>query len=476
MPQTLFETAIGLEIHAQLLTQSKLFCGDSADYGGEPNTHLSATSLAYPGTLPRLNKKAVELALRLGLALGCDINRKSYFERKNYFYPDLSKGYQITQNALPLCSGGALPIVYDGKEKKIALERIHLEEDTAKSFHDKEFTSIDYNRAGVALAEIVSEPVITSAEEAAAALAMIRRIVRHLDVCDGNMEEGSLRCDANVSVKKKGDSTPGTKIEIKNLNSVSFLKQAVDFEVARLSEMLEKGEEIIPETRGYDPDTKRTFHLRTKENPDYRFLAEPDLPPLVITDHMVKAAKEHLKPLPHLVEKQMTEKLGISEQAAALITGNAEMLSVFERAVKKADAASVANWLVGPVRQYLNQEGPEAIQRLQPEMVSALAQLTHSGKVSFFVAAEKIFPQMIETGNKDAFEIAEAKGLFQVTDSDTLNRWVDEVLERLPRQVSNYKNGKKNLLGFFLGEVRKLSQGKADMKMVTSIITEKLNN
>lgn len=478
MPQNIYEPVIGLEIHAQLLTKSKLFCGDSTVFGDEPNTHISAISLAHPGTLPVLNEKVVELAVKLGTALGCKINRENYFARKNYFYPDLPKGYQISQHTVPICSGGHIPVILNGEEKQVELNRIHIEEDAGKSIHDAdpESTCIDLNRAGTPLVEIVTEPVISSADEAYECLSMIRRIVRHLKVCDGNMEEGSLRCDANVSVRKKGDTILGTKVEVKNLNSIRNVKRAINFEIDRLIGILESGGSVIQQTRSFDADSGTTEALRSKEEAnDYRYFPDPDLPPVVITEKMAESVQRSLPQLPHVREREMVVQFGISRDAASLICDDEKLSLLFDESIKITKNMGVlANWLIGPVKSYLNENPNADLNKLQSKKIASLADLTAGGHVAFATAASRIFPEMLNS-EEDSFAIAKRLNLIQTNDEGLLSDWIDDVLNKMPEKVLEYKKGKRNLVGMFAGEVKKISKGKADMKAAINIITEKLN-
>lgn len=477
MPQTQYEPVIGLEIHAQLLTKSKLFCGDSIEFGSEPNTHISAVSLAYPGTLPVLNKEAIQLAVKLGLALGCTINETSIFDRKNYFYPDLPKGYQISQNAIPVCSGGAIPIVIDGIEKKILLNRIHIEEDAGKSIHDdgNDYTMIDLNRAGTPLVEIVTEPVISSAKEAYECLAMIRKIVRFLGVCDGNMEEGSLRCDANISVRKKGETKLGTKVEVKNLNSVRNVRRAITFEIERLTALLSSGELVEQQTRNFDADTGTTSALRTKEEAnDYRYFPDPDLSLMKISEEEISSIHNSLKPLPHEIEKKMIAQYAIPGEAASIICDDVDLIELFDVGILHTNnLQAYANWLIGPVKSHFNEFGSNE-GSITPEKIASLADLTAGGAVAFAVAASRIFPEVLKSED-DALVIAKRLNLVQTNDTELLSEWIDKVIDSMPEKVNEYRKGKKNLVGLFAGEVKKLSKGKADMKTTISLITEKLN-
>ncbi len=479
MPQNGFDTVIGLEIHAQLLTKSKLFCGDSTVFGDTPNSHVSAVSLAHPGTLPVLNKEAVKLAIKLGVALDCTINQYNYFARKHYFYPDLPNGYQISQNAAPICAGGAIPIVTAAGIRHIALNRIHLENDAGKSIHDAdpENTLIDLNRAGTALVEIVTEPVISSPEEASACLAMVRSIVRHLGVCDGNMEEGSLRCDVNISVRKKGDSRLGTKVEIKNLNSVRNVKRAATYEETRLTRMIENGEEVLQQTRNFDADTGITTALRTKEEAnDYRYFPDPDLPPIIVTSEEIEEIRKSLPLLPHEIAQQLTHKYGLGQEASSIISGDDLLYHLFESAsMLTGQHAALANWLIGPLKSLINEKGASSIEGITAPKLVSLAELTTQNSVSFANAAAKILPEMLSGNEDDALTIARKLNLLQVNDTDALNEWIDQVLARFPEKVLEYQKGKKSLTGFFAGEVKKLSKGKADIKSAMEILSQKLN-
>lgn len=475
-----YEPVIGLEIHAQLLTRSKLFCGDRAAFGDEPNSHVSAISLAHPGTLPRLNEEAVSLAIKLGLALKCEINRKNYFARKNYFYPDLPKGYQVTQHTMPICTGGKIPVFINGMMREISLHHIHLEEDAGKSIHDADpqYTCIDLNRTGVALVEIVTEPDIYSAAEAYECVTMIRKIVRHLGVCDGNMEEGSLRCDANISLRKKGDKKLGTKVEVKNLNSIRNVKRAIEYEIKRLTSILERGESVTQQTRSFNADEGTTFALRTKEEAnDYRYFPEPDLPPVHVSEDQLKKILSGMPMLPHEWQSFLIEKYNLAEATAAVISDDGILLKLFREAAKDTKhRTALANWLIGPVLSCLNDHNSEEIdlQKLSKQ-VASLADITATGQVAFAVAANQIFPEIIGSGD-EPLKIAKQKNLLQVKDENALEQWIEEVINNMPDKVNEYKKGKKNLLALFAGEVKKASKGKADMKQVMNLLKEKLND
>jgi aspartyl-tRNA(Asn)/glutamyl-tRNA(Gln) amidotransferase subunit B len=475
-----YEAVIGLEVHTQLLTKSKLFCGDSNEFGNPPNTNVSAISLAHPGTLPKMNEKAVELAIKLGLAFNCDIVRDNYFARKNYFYPDLPKGYQISQHTTPICKNGTVTISIGDEEKKIQLNRIHLEEDAGKSIHDvdENFTCIDLNRAGVPLLEIVSEPDIHSSEEAFAYVTEIRKMVRHLDVCDGNMEEGSMRCDANVSVRLKGETKLGTKVEVKNLNSIRNVKKAIDFEINRLINLLENGEEVRQETRSFDAGDGTTFSLRSKEEAnDYRYFPEPDLAPFLISEEQITSIKEAMPELPLALEKRLINEYSLSGEAAKIIAGDRKTAEWFSEITEHTkNYKAVSNWIIGPVKSFLNERNIEIEKFSIPAKTMArLADIVEEGKVSFGIAAAKVFPVLIDFPEKDPLQVSKELNVLQEKNDDTLQSWIDEVLSSMPEKVSEYKKGKKNLAGLFAGEVKKKSKGKADMKAVMELLNHKLN-
>ncbi|MEO8860326.1 MAG: Asp-tRNA(Asn)/Glu-tRNA(Gln) amidotransferase subunit GatB [Ginsengibacter sp.] len=475
-----YEVVIGLEVHTQLLTRSKLFCGDSTTFGNAPNTNISAISLAHPGTLPVMNKKAIDYAISLGLALNCDIVRNNYFARKNYFYPDLPKGYQVTQHTTPICKNGYVSINVDGKQRDILLNRIHLEEDAGKSIHDADenYTSIDLNRAGVPLLEIVSEPDMHSAEEAFAYVTEIRKIVRYLQICDGNMEEGSMRCDANISIRLHGEKTLGTKVEVKNLNSIRNVKRAIEFETNRLIHLIENGEKVIQQTRSFDASNGTTFSLRTKEEAnDYRYFPEPDLAPFFISDEKIESIKKSLPELPAALEKKFIEEYSLPLSDAKVLCDDRETASLFTNIIAHTkNYKSAANWILGPIKSYLN-EGNMAIEKVpvSAKTFAELIEIVDEGSVSFGIASTKIFPALLQQPEKEPMQIAKELNVLQEKNDDFLNRWVDEVLEKMPEKVSEYKKGKKSLIGLFSGEVKKISKGKADMQAVSKILNQKLN-
>jgi aspartyl-tRNA(Asn)/glutamyl-tRNA(Gln) amidotransferase subunit B len=427
-----------------------------------------------------MNEKAIELAVKLGLAFNCDIVRDNYFARKNYFYPDLPKGYQVTQHTTPICKNGTIPIKINGKEKKVLLNRIHLEEDAGKSIHDvdENYTCIDLNRAGVPLLEIVSEPDLFSSDEAFAYVTEIRKMVRHLGVCDGNMEEGSMRCDANVSVRLKGEKKLGTKVEVKNLNSIRNVKKAIDYEIERLIGLLEKGEEVLQQTRSFDADNGTTFSLRSKEEAnDYRYFPEPDLAPFSITEEQIETIRLSMPELPEQLEARLKLKFSLSDEAAKVIADDRETTSFFESVIQNTEHhKAVANWIIGPLRSYLNENNLDIVRfTVKPKTMARLVNIVEDGQVSFGIAASRIFPELIHAPNKDPLDIAKELNLIQEKNNDALHLWIDEVLASMPDKVQEYRKGKKYLMGLFAGEVKKKSRGKADMQSVIKIINQKLN-
>jgi len=476
-----YEIVVGLEVHAQLLTKSKLFCGDSTAFGAEPNTHISPITLGHPGTLPVLNKKAVEFAIKIGLACNCEIERVNYFARKNYFYPDLPKGYQISQHTTPVCKGGFVEINAADGRRKIQLNRIHLEEDAGKSIHDidLENTCLDYNRAGVALVEIVTEPCIRSGDEASIYLTELRKLLRFLEICDGNMEEGSMRCDANVSIRRKRETKLGTKVEVKNLNSIRNVKRAIEYEAKRMIEEVEKGAKIIQQTRSFDAVTGTTFAMRTKEEAnDYRYFADPDLPPFHITDSFLQAVRETIPALPEELVTKYTAILKLSEYDARVICDDKETVDYFEQLIKITDNyKAAANWLLGPVKSYLNENSISIDQLSVPaKKLAQLIQLVDDGKTNFSIASSRILPELIKRPGEDPLQIATSMNLLQSSDADEVALWVQQALAKMPDKVEEYKKGKKGLMGLFVGEVKKISKGKADPRLANQLLLEKLEN
>lgn len=478
--QSVYEIVVGLEVHAQLMTRTKLFCGDSIAYGAEPNTQVSPITLAHPGSLPRMNKKAIEYAIRMGLACHCEIEKQNYFARKNYFYPDLPKGYQISQHTTPICKGGYVTIRTGDNEKKIRLNRIHLEEDAGKSIHDAdpENTCVDYNRAGTPLIEIVSEPDIRTADETYAYLTELRKLVRYLGVCDGNMEEGSLRCDVNISVRKKGDTRLGTKVEIKNLNSIRHAKRAVESEAQRLIGLMEKGEAIIQQTRSFDANSGTSFAIRDKEDADdYRYFADPDLTPFHLEDAFIETIRKSIPALQEERIKKYVSAWNLPEYDAAVITEEREMADYFEAVVNHTNNyKAAANWILGPVKSWLNEHNGEITEfPISPDKTAAIVNLVDEGLISFSVASTKLLSWLLNNPGIDPKQAAEEQNLIQQSDVSALEPLINEVLLKFPEKVTEYKKGKKGVLALFVGEVMKRSKGKADPKVTNKLILEKLN-
>ncbi|WP_153800226.1 Asp-tRNA(Asn)/Glu-tRNA(Gln) amidotransferase subunit GatB [Foetidibacter luteolus] len=473
-----YEAVIGLEVHAQLQTESKLFCGDSAAFGGSPNTHVSAITLGHPGTLPKTNKKAVELAIRIGLACNCEIERYNYFARKNYFYPDLPKGYQVSQHTAPICKGGHVAIHTAEGKRNVQLNRIHMEEDAGKSIHDIDDnnTCVDYNRAGVPLVEIVTEPDLKSADEAYQYITELRKLVRWIEVCDGNMEEGSLRCDANVSIRLKGETKLGTKVEVKNLNSIRNVKKAIEYEIERMINVVESGGVIVQQTRSFDAATDTTFAIRDKEEAnDYRYFPEPDLPPFYLTDEFIEGIRQKLPALPEQLSLHY-QQLGLGEYDAQQLCLEKETADYFNAVIQlTTNYKAAANWMNGPIRHYLHEHKLHIADfSLAPQRLAEMIQLVDEGKINFSAASSKLMPALLATGSAPALETATALNLLQVSDSSEITGWVDAVINKMPDKVAEYKKGKKGLIGLFVGEVKKISKGKADPKVVTGLLEEKL--
>ncbi len=500
MEQNEYEIVVGLEVHAQLLTKSKLFCGDSIAYGAAPNTHVSPITLGHPGTLPKMNRKAIEFAIKMGLACHSEIEMQNYFARKNYFYPDLPKGYQVSQHTTPICVGGFIAVKTGSshEEKKIRLNRIHLEEDAGKSLHDidEENTCIDYNRAGTPLIEIVTEPDIRSSEEAFVYLTKIRQLVRYLEICDGNMEEGSLRCDANISVRKKSDPKLGTRVEVKNLNSTRNVKRAIDIEAKRLINMLEAGEVIKQQTRSFvpkdssgDANSGTTVAIRDKEDADdYRYFAEPDLTPFHLAVEFIDQIRERIPSLPEERIKKYITELNLSEYDATVLTEEKAFSDYFEKLISYLTSSTdgegqgvrykaSANWMLGPVKAWLN-ENNQQIESfpVSPQQMAVVIKLVDAGAISFSTASTKLFSRLVKNPTVHPEEIAKEENLLQQSDVSAIGTIIDTVLEKLADKVVEYKKGKKGLIALFIGEVMKQSKGKADPKITNELLLEKLKS
>ncbi|MEN9441395.1 MAG: hypothetical protein RLZ33_1472 [Bacteroidota bacterium] len=475
-----YEAVIGLEVHAQMLTKSKAYSSDINEYGAHPNTNVSVITLGHPGTLPKMNKKTIEYAIKLGLACGCDIAPEQYFARKNYFYPDLPKGYQITQDKTPICTGGFIHIqLEDGSDKYIGLTRIHMEEDAGKSIHDVDVfdTLVDLNRAGVPLLEIVSEPDLRSSQEAYSYLTEVRKLVRYLDICDGNMEEGSLRCDANISVRLKGAPEFGTKVEVKNMNSIRNVQRAIEFEIKRQIEALENGEELTQETRSYDALKNLTISMRSKEAAnDYRYFPEPDLQPLVMDNAQIAAIKAEMPALPRELFLKYTKELGLSEYDAYNLTDNKGIALYYEGIVAHTKNYKLAaNWMMGDIKSYLNEFGVEIDEfPLKPEQIASLIALIEEGKISTSVASQKIFPAFVKNPSTSPLALAEEMNLIQDSNEDAILGFINEVIKQHPSEIERYKNGEKQLVGFLMGQLMKVSKGKADPKAANELMRKTL--
>jgi aspartyl-tRNA(Asn)/glutamyl-tRNA(Gln) amidotransferase subunit B len=475
-----WEVVIGLEIHAQLATRSKIFSGSATAYGAPPNTQADLVDLAYPGVLPVLNAEALRMAVKFGLAIGAQIAPRSIFARKNYFYPDLPKGYQISQYERPVVGKGAITIMLDdGAVKTVGVTRAHLEEDAGKSLHEglANASGIDLNRAGTPLLEIVSEPDMRSAKEAVAYMKKIHTLVRYLEICDGNMQEGSFRCDANVSVRPRGAAKFGTRAEIKNLNSFRFVEKAIQYETARQIELIESGGKVVQETRLYDSDKNETRSMRSKEEAnDYRYFPDPDLLPVEIDEHFIGAVRATLPELPDQKAARFAREFALSTYDAGVLSASREMGAYFEAVVAALGtphAKLAANWAMGELSSLLNRDGLEiADSRVPPAALAALlariVDATISGKI-----AKDVLESMWADG-KPADAIIETKGLKQITDSGAIERIIEEVIKANPKQLAEYRSGKDKLLGFFVGQVMKASGGKANPGQLNELLKAKL--
>jgi len=474
-----YEAVIGLEVHAQMLTKTKAYSNDVNEYGAQVNTNISAITLGHPGTLPKMNSKTIDFAIRLGIACGCDIAREQHFARKNYFYPDLPKGYQITQDTTPICTGGSIVIrTEENQEKKINITRIHMEEDAGKSIHDVDVydTLVDLNRAGTPLLEIVSEPELRSSQEAYNYVSEIRKLVRYLDICDGNMEEGSLRCDANISVRIKGQDAFGTKVDVKNMNSIRNVQRAIEFEITRQIEVLESGGQLSQETRGFDALKGITISMRSKEAAnDYRYFPEPDLQPLFINQEQIDEIKKDMPTLPRALFEKYTKEFGLSEYDAYNLTDNKGIALYYEELIcHTKNYKAAANWIMGDIKSYLNEFGKEIDEfPLNADRIASLIKLIDEGKISSSIASQKIFPEMLRS-EEPALLIAERLNLIQDSSENTLKNFILQVFEENKAEVERYKAGEKQLTGFFMGKLMKVSNGKADPKIANSLLRQML--
>ncbi|HHS48483.1 MAG TPA: Asp-tRNA(Asn)/Glu-tRNA(Gln) amidotransferase subunit GatB [Desulfurella acetivorans] len=471
-----FEPTIGLEVHIQLLTDSKIFCSCSAKFGSLPNENVCPVCLGMPGTLPVLNKKVVEFALRLGLALNCTINKYSYFARKNYFYPDLPKNYQISQYEFPILTGGYVEIEDKNGFKKIPLERIHIEEDAGKTIHTSDSSLIDFNRTGTALLEIVSKPAIETPKQAYEYLRSLRRIVRYLGICDGNMEEGSLRCDANISIKPKGQKELGTKVEIKNMNSFKHVEKALEYEWDRQVQAVVDNEPIIQETRLFDEKTLTTKPIRSKEEAyEYRYFPDPDLVPISIDDDFIQFVKGDLPELPFDKMQRFIEQYNIKEEDAKTLVESKDLADYYEECAKLSNPKAASNWILTEVLGYLNKENKDITQcKIKPTDLAELINLVENNVISGKIAKE-VFAKMYESALSPKV-IIEKENLNLIQDTKLIEKVLDEAIASNPKAVKQYKAGKKNTIGFFVGAVMKATQGKADPKIVNELIIKKLGD
>ena len=474
-----YELVVGLEVHAQLSTKTKAYCNDSTEYGASPNTQTSPITLGHPGTLPKSNSKVIEYAVKMGIACGSNIRERNEYSRKNYFYPDLPKGYQITQDTTPICNGGVINVKdANGDTKAINITRIHMEEDAGKSIHDLDpFNSlVDLNRAGVALIEIVSEPDIRSSDEAYLFLAEVRKLVRYLDICDGNLEEGSLRCDANISIMLKGSKTFGNRAEVKNMNSLRNVKRAIEHEMDRQIEILENGGVVEQQTRSFNANTGTTSLMRSKEDAnDYRYFPEPDLQPVLVNEEYIEKVKKSLPPLPKELFRKFTTEYGLSDYDTNVIIEEKDIALYFNELCQYTkNYKAAANFVNGSVKSYLNENAIEMSQfSISTKRLAQLIQLVDDGKVSNSVATQKIFGELL--GNDiSSEEIAKKNNWIQESNTDALQSFVEEAIAKYPEKVLEYKAGKKGLIGLFMGEVMKLSRGKADPKIANQLVREEL--
>ncbi|MEM9836139.1 MAG: Asp-tRNA(Asn)/Glu-tRNA(Gln) amidotransferase subunit GatB [Bacteroidota bacterium] len=482
MTMTTYETVIGLEVHVQLATDSKAFCGDKNEFGAAPNRHVSAISLGYPGTLPRLNEKQLQYAVQLGQALNCKINRHSSFDRKNYFYADLPKGYQITQDRAPICLGGELPIrLKDGTEKNIRIHHIHMEEDAGKSIHGEgePFSYVDLNRAGTPLLEIVTEPDLRSAEEVDAFMSGIRQLVRYLGISDGNMQEGSLRCDVNISVRPEGQQAFGQRCEIKNMNSMRYARNAISYEVARQINLIEGGGQVEQQTRQYNPKTGKTTALRAKEDAhDYRYFPEPDLPPFNLAEDFIEANQPKVQQLPWEAYRLLRNHYQLSVEDCLLLSeehSTCEVFLAYAKVTGHTDA--LAKLFLNKIIPWLSEQGISARELpLSAKTVDEYLQLVSEGKVSASAANARLFPALLAQADAKPEQLAQELALIQNTDTSFLERLVDEVIAANPDKVATYKKGKKGLIGFFMGEIMKKSKGQAGPKETQALLRKKLDN
>lgn len=478
--QSSYEGVIGLEVHIQLSTATKAFSPDANRFGAPPNTNISPVSLGLPGSLPKLNGKIPEYAVRLGIATRSEFATGIRFDRKNYFYADLPKGYQITQHAEPLCKGGYISIGTGGREKKVRLTSIHIEEDAGKSLHDRadRASGIDLNRAGVPLLEIVSEPVLSSGTEAYQYLSEIRKLVRYLDICDGDMEKGSIRCDANVSVKQASESSLGTRTEIKNLNSMNFVRKAIDHEIGRQTSLKEQGKEVVRQTLRWDESSGRTVPIRSKEEAhDYRYFPEPDLNPVALDTATIARVKRSMPRLPGAWYDLFTGKHGLPDKTALILSEDRETAEYFGQVIEAtANVQAAANWMIGPIRKYLNEHNTGITGFvLSPRQIAGLVNLVDEGRINYSIASGFLLEELAGNPDREVGEVIEEKNLEQTGKEEEITVLIRSVLENHPGKVAEYRNGKKGLIGMFMGEVMKASKGTVDPKKANDILRKELD-
>jgi aspartyl-tRNA(Asn)/glutamyl-tRNA(Gln) amidotransferase subunit B len=473
-----YEAVIGLEVHAQMLTDTKIFCGCLTKFGSGPNTQTCQICIGMPGVLPVLNRKALEFAIRTGLATHCTISSYSRFARKNYFYPDLPKGYQISQYENPICERGYLEVLVDDEVRKIGITRIHMEEDAGKNIHEGggNYSFVDLNRTGVPLMEIVSEPDIRSPKEASEYMKKLRAILRYLGVCDGNMDQGSLRCDANVSVRPVGQKELGTRAEVKNMNSFKNMQKAIEYEIARQSELLDEGGRVVQESRLWDANRNVTVSMRSKEEAhDYRYFPEPDLVPLLVGAEWVEKARKSLPELPDAKRQRFLSSYSIPLYDAEVLTADKSVADYFEKTVSAgADPKTASNWIMTEILRVIKERGLETSRPpISPEMLAELLKMIRDGVISGKMAKD-VFAETEATGKNPA-DVVREKGLVQISDESAIEKQIDEILAANPDQVAGYKGGKTKLMGFFVGEVMKATKGKANPAVVNKILGKKLS-